>query len=317
VTGPSASATGPRPPTQRRVRTADGLTLFVADHDRAPPGKLPVVCLPGLSRCERDFEVLAAILSPERRVLSLVMRGRGRSDYDDDPQNYNVVTETGDILHALDGLGIGRAVFVGTSRGGIQIMLIAQIRPAILAGAVLNDVGPRIEKRGLQRIVATLGLSPKRFRSWDEAARMLEEAQRAQFPSLSRDEWMAYARRLYVEKDGLPAPDYDWRLTNAFSAASDQEPPELWPQFERLAGVPTLAIRGAHSDILSPETLAQMRQRMPAMRALTVDSRGHAPFLDEPEAVAAIRALLDEVDRCATTPPEAPTSTPSRPLRDD
>ena len=291
-------------PTERWIETIDGLKLFVADHDAAPPGRLPVVCLPGLTRCERDFAALAANLAPERRVLSMVMRGRGKSDYDPNPQNYNVVTETGDVLHALDLLGIARAVFVGASRGGIQIMLMAQMRRAAIAGAVLSDIGPRIEKKGLLRIVAGLALSPKRFHSWEEAATLLESAQKGQFPTLTRAEWLAYAHRLYAERDGAPAPDYDWRLTNTVSAAVDQDPPELWPQFELLAGTPLLTIRGALSDVLSAETLGEMRARLPHMRALTLADRGHVPFLDEPEAVAAIRALLQECERCETTPRE-------------
>ena len=299
---------------ERWVETIDGLKLFVADCDRAPPGRLPVLCLPGLTRGERDFSALAEILAPERRVLTIVMRGRGKSDHDPNPQNYNVITETGDILHALDGLGVARAVIVGTSRGGIQAMLIAQMRRSLIAGTVLNDIGPRIEKRGLLRIVAGLALSPKRFHSWDEAAEMLKRAQIAQFPRLTQTEWLAYAHRLYVDAEGAPAPDYDWRLTNTVSAAADQDPPELWTQFAQLAGSPLLAIRGACSDLLSAETLLEMQARLPEMRALTLADRGHAPFLDEPDAVAAIRALLEECDRCETTrptpapPPPSPTS---------
>ena len=291
--------------TECWIESIDGLKLFVADWNAAPPGRLPVVCLPGLTRCERDFASLAGVLAPERRVLCIVMRGRGRSDYDPNPQNYNVLTETGDILRLLETLGLSRAVFIGTSRGGIQLMLIAQMRRALIAGAVLNDVGPRIEKKGLLRIVAGLALSPKHFHSWEEAAQMLARAQGGQFPNLTPEEWRAYAHRLYAERDGAPAPDYDWRLTNTVSAAVDQDPPELWEQFEALAGSPALAIRGAHSDILSARTLAEMRTRMPQMRALTLADRGHAPFLDEPEAVAEIRALLQECDRCATKPSTA------------
>ncbi len=300
-----------KPPTERWVETIDGLTLFVADHDAAPPGKAPVVCLPGLSRCERDFAPLAEILAPERRVICPVMRGRGRSDHDPNPQNYNVVTETGDVLRALDALGVARAAFVGTSRGGIQIMLIAQLRRAMILGAVFNDIGPRIERRGLLRIVATLGLGPRRYHSWEEAAALLEKNNRAQFPTLEAADWLAFARRIYRDDDGAPAPDFDWRLVNTVSAAVDQDPPELWPQFERLKGSPLLAIRGAHSDIVSAETLQEMQARAPGLRALTLADRGHAPFLNEPQAVAAIRALLEEVDRCATQTQPSPTSEPS------
>lgn len=298
-------------PTERWLATLDGLKLFVSDHDAAPPDRLPVVCLPGLTRCERDFAALADALAPERRVLRLAMRGRGRSGYDPNPLNYNVLTETADVLCALDALGIGRAAFVGTSRGGIQTMLIAQLRPGLIAGAVLNDIGPRIEAPGLARIVEGLTRSPQRFASWDEATTLLEAAQKDQFPALTRAEWSAYARRLYVERDGAPAPDYDAGLIEAVRVAAEQPPPELWAQFDLLAGAPLLAIRGDRSDVLSARTLDEMRARLPGMAALTLADRGHAPFLDEPEAVAAIRALLQECDRCATTPLSEPPAPPT------
>jgi len=294
------------------VHTIDGLRLYFRDYDAAHGARTPVICLPGLTRCHRDFTAIAEILAPDRRVICPDMRGRGGSDHDPEPANYNPVTETGDVLHLIDLLDLPPAVVIGTSRGGIQAMLMAQMRPDALAGAVLNDIGPKIEKRGLLRIVATLSMAPDSFASWDEAALAVKRGNEGQFPALTDREWRAFAHRLFTEVDGRPARGFDWKLARATETAVADEPPTLWPQFEALAEKPLLAIRGANSDILSAETLAEMRARAPAMRSLTLPDRGHTPFLDEPEAVAAVQALLEETDAaCARTAP--PTSTPSAP----
>jgi pimeloyl-ACP methyl ester carboxylesterase len=297
--------------SEHRFATPEGLSLYVRDYDAAGAGRLPVVCLAGLSRCHRDFGPLAAALAPQRRVICPDMRGRGLSDRDPDPKNYNVITETDDALLALDRLGIGRAAFVGSSRGGILSMLIAIRRPSLVAGVVLNDIGPVIEKRGLVRIVATLGLTPERIGAWPDAVRLVRQGNLAQFPRLSDAEWEAFARRLFAEEDGRPRFDFDWRLTSATAAALEDAPPVLWAQFAALAGRPALAIRGENSDILSAETLAEMARRMPGLETLTLADRGHCPFLDEPEAVAAIRRLLEKADAWTPPPPPEPPTAPA------
>lgn len=294
------------PFSEGSIHTEDGLRLHYRDYAAAAAGRAPVVCLPGLTRCCRDFEMLAEALAPKRRVICPDMRGRGGSDHDPDPAHYNVVTETGDVLRLCAMLHLGPAVFVGVSRGGLQTMLIAEIAPQALAGAVLVDVGPKLERRGLLRIVATLGLAPDRYASWEAAAEALKAAHGAQFPKLSDAEWRAFARRLYAEIDGAPAREFDWKLIAATEAAVGEEIPTLWPQFDALAAFPLLVIRGALSDILSTETLDEMARRAPALRSVTLPDRGHTPFLDEPAALAAIDALLEEID--AAWPPPPPTA---------
>jgi pimeloyl-ACP methyl ester carboxylesterase len=310
-----SGAGGPKP---GEIASIDGLRLFYEDHDHAPPGRAPVICLPGLTRCHRDFRPLTAWLARTRRVICPDMRGRGRSGHDADWRNYNVVTETGDVLHLMDALGLARAVFVGTSRGGVSTMLVAALRPGAVLGAVLNDVGPRIEKAGLLRIVAMMSHAPEGYDGWAEAVAATRAANARQFPALTDAAWEAFARRLFADEDGAPRRDYDHRLTMATETALEGEVPELWAQFEALYGTPTLAIRGALSDILSPETLARMADAHPDFAAVTVPDRGHCPFLDEPEAVAAIGALLEkadarwletEQDGPPTTPPSAPPPT--------
>ena len=281
---------------EHSIATADGLRLYVRDYDSAVPGRLPVVCLPGLTRNHRDFAALATRLAPLRRVICPDMRGRGLSDRDPDPARYAVPVEAGDVLAMLDALGVTQAAFVGTSRGGLQVMALAVMRPAAIAAAVLNDVGPRLERAGLERIVAGMSDRPTVFTGWEAAAQAVRQANESQLPGLDDAAWLALARCVMAERDGRIVPDHDPALALGTRAALAGELPELWPAFEALAGVPLLAIRGGLSDILSAATLDEMQARIPAMRRLTLPGRGHVPFLDEPEAVAAIEALLDEAD---------------------
>src|SRR5262252_9532344 len=145
------------------VSAQDGLRLHVRAHGARTSRALPVVCLPGLARTAADFDTLAVALASdrERRVLALDYRGRGKSDYDRKPANYNLQVELADVLSVLTALGIGRAAFVGTSRGGILTMLLAVARPAGLAGCVLNYIGPVIDLEGLIRIKGYVGKLPQ------------------------------------------------------------------------------------------------------------------------------------------------------------
>jgi pimeloyl-ACP methyl ester carboxylesterase len=236
------------------------------------------------------------------------MRGRGGSDRDPDPANYNPITEVGDIVTVLDALSVGPAVFIGTSRGGVQVMLLAAMDRARIAGAVLNDVGPRVEAAGLRRIIAGQAMSPDVHPDWESATAAVKAANASQFPDLPKERWLMMARAIMREVDGKPTADHDWRILQGAEQVLEGDLPELWAQFMALDGLPVLAIHGALSDILTARTMADMKARMPAMRAVTVPDRGHVPFLDEPDAVAAIEALLLEADRQCS-----PTSSPSAP----
>src|SRR5262249_45339511 len=157
---------------------------------------------------------------------------------------------------------------IGTSRGGLIAMLMATLRPNALGALVLNDIGPVIEREGLARIVAYVGRVPLPA-TWAQATELVYEMNRRHFPAVSAEEWAEFARQVFNDENDLPAPSYDPNLSKAISVM-DGPAPELWPQFAALAPIPLLAVRGANSDILSEETLAQMRARHPRLEAMVV-----------------------------------------------
>jgi pimeloyl-ACP methyl ester carboxylesterase len=214
---------------------------------------------------------------------------------------YVPATYAGDVLALLDALGIGRAVFVGTSMGGLITMTVAAFRPQAVAAAVLNDIGPELAPEGLQRITGYTGRTAE-IATWADAADYAGKLNAVAFPHYGPEQWMAFARRLFVEKDGRPALDYDPAIAVAMKpppkeSGEGAEPPppvDLWPLFKGLAANrPLLTIRGSISDLLSADIAARMREAAPAMAYAEVPGVGHAPMLDEPEAVAAIDALLE------------------------
>jgi pimeloyl-ACP methyl ester carboxylesterase len=291
---------GPDPVTSTFITAQDGIRLHVRAWGPRLAARLPVVCLPGLARTVADFETLASALANGanglRSVLALDLRGRGRSDYDRNPKNYNVQVELADVLAVLTALAVDEAVFIGTSRGGILTMLLAVARPTALAGCVLNDVGPVIETKGLMRIKSYVGKLPQ-VASLHEAADVLRRLFAAQFPKLSDDDWVAFARRTFKDAGGRIVPDYDVRLGKTLAQIDPARPvPALWKEFSALARVPLLVIRGGNSDILSRATVAAMQTRHPAMEAVEVADQGHAPLLSEPALIARIAAFAESCD---------------------
>lgn len=284
----------------RFVTTQDGLKIHVRDYgDRSAPG-LPVVCLPGLTRTGADFDPLATNLmanaAQPRRIVAIDYRGRGQSDYDRNPDNYNVTIELADVLAVLTALGIGPAVFVGTSRGGILAMLLALARPTAIAGTVLNDIGPVIEPRGLVRIKSYVGKLPQP-KNLEEGAEVLRRLFGAQFSKLSPDDWIAFARRSFKEQDGRLAPDYDVKLAKTLAGIDvGRTLPPLWKEFDALRHRPLMVIRGANSDVLSPATVQAMRARRPDIETVEVADQGHAPLLAEEAIIRRIATFLAGCD---------------------
>lgn len=284
---------------ERTVQTVDGLSLYLRDYAAlAPNTGAAVLCLHGLTRNSRDFETVAPrIAALGRRVIVPDMRGRGRSAYDPDPAHYVPAVYAQDVLTLLDRLEIGEAVFVGTSMGGIITMVTAALAPNRIVAAVLNDVGPRLETAALQRISAYVGRTPP-APNWDAAIAAVRSVAAVAFPARVDDDgfWRVFARRMFREReDGAIVADYDANIALAFTDPETATAPDMTPLFKALAGMPVLAVRGAVSDLLSPEGLAHMRAAKPELESVEVEGVGHAPILDEPQAWDALLDFLARV----------------------
>ena len=280
--------------TARTVRATDGLRLHVRAYGRGEPGVPTVLCLPGLARTAADFEPLALRLTADRpdcRVVAPDYRGRGESDRDPDPARYDLPVESADILAVCDALGIARAVVVGTSRGGLHAMVLAAVRPALLAGVVLNDIGPVIEAKGLERIRGYVGKLPVPA-SWDEAVGLLKGIAGQHFTGLADDEWRRYAETTFVAEGGAFRTRYDPALMLNLAKLDLAAVPTLWPQFDALAAVPVMVVRGENSDLLSAETVTAMAARHPDLTAVTVPGQGHAPLLTDAPTLEAVSGFV-------------------------
>ena len=276
----------------------DGLRLHYREYpasSSAPAARPPVICLPGLTRNARDFEAVAERLAGEWRVLCPDMRGRGDSAYARDSATYVPMQYVDDLRVLLEEAGIERFVAIGTSLGGIMTMLLGLTAPGLLAGAVLNDIGPVIELAGLERIKDYVGQG-RSYPTWMHAARALEETQSVVFPRFEIADWLRIAKRVMtLGQNGRIVFDYDMNIAEPFAEPASLKPIDLWPAFDALEGVPLLSLRGALSDLFSAETMAEMARRRPDAEMVTVPDVGHAPTLDEPEAVAAIARLLARI----------------------
>jgi len=278
----------------RYFTSADGFRLYYRDYAPAEPGRVPVLCLPGLTRNSRDFETIAPRIRQTRRVLCADLRGRGLSQHDPEWRNYHPGTYVGDIARLLSDAGVPRVIILGTSLGGILAMLVAATAPQLLAGAILNDVGPEVAAEGLKRISTYVGKSAP-VTSWAEAAAQAKVTYGLAWPDATEDDWIRFAQRSYTEVDGVPRLAMDPMIGEAVRAAPAGAAPDLWPVFGALKPVPVLALRGEISDVLSAETFERMGREKPDLVRVTVAGRGHPPMLDEPDSVAAIDRFLSRL----------------------
>lgn len=273
-------------------RSRDGLALHARDYGAAD-GRLPVVCIPGLTRNARDFEEVAPWIAAQgRRVLAVDLRGRGGSDRDPE-RRYNPRTYAEDMAALLASIGAGKAVFVGTSLGGLVAMALAAAHPATVGGAVLNDVGPKVAKAGLARIRGYVG-KPVAVDTWDAAADYARRINGIALPHYGDEDWRVVARRMFRDEGGRPVLDYDpavFSPPNRFLVRLMQ--PLLWAAFRKLAKAgPLLLVHGETTDVIDAGTISRMRGMAPHMRTAAVPGVGHAPMLDEPEARAALAEFL-------------------------
>jgi pimeloyl-ACP methyl ester carboxylesterase len=270
----------------------DGLRLHYREYagDTSRP---PIVCIPGLTRNARDFEGVAERLAGDWRLICVDLRGRGESAQAKDPMTYGPLTYLQDIEALVRELALDRFILFGTSLGGLITMLLAMSDDRRIAAALLNDIGPDLEPRGLDRIRSYVG-KPQNWPTWLHAARALAEAQRDIFPDWALDQWLTFAKRVCkLSPGGRIVLDYDLRLAEPFKLPGGEGGVDLWPAFRSLAATPTLLVRGELSDLLSAETADRMQAEHGDMELVTVPRVGHAPTLDEPEAVAAIERLLE------------------------
>ncbi len=283
------------PFTSRFYTSPDGLKLHYRDYSGPANAPLTVLCIPGLTRNARDFEALAPHLATRYRVLCAELRGRGLSEYAKDPSTYVPPVYARDIAALIKSTGLAQVALIGTSLGGIISMILAGVMPAKLLGVVLNDIGPEIDPAGLARIAGYLGKT-KPITTWDEAAAAVQMLDGTIYPGYQQADWLKMARRRFVQNpDGSFRPDYDLNISKPFAGSTAAV--DLWPFFLSMKRIPVLAIRGGTSDLLNPAVFARMKQELPHLRQATVPPHGHAPYLDEPEALEAIDSFL------ATLPP--------------
>ena len=277
--------------------TADGPRLHYRDYPAVgETSGVPVICLHGLTRNVKDFEDLAPMIAAlGRRVIVVSMRGRGRSDYDPQPERYQPLTYAIDMTGLLDALGLDKVVLIGTSMGGMITMILASTMPQRIAAAVINDIGPEISQIGLDRIMTNVS-SRDPVAGWDEAVRRARDANLETFPRRTDDAfWQNFARKTWIEMDdGRLRLDYDGAIIDQMGG--DAPLPDLWPFFNALKNIPTLSVRGGITDLLTRETVDKMRAAKPDLATVNVPDVGHAPFLVEPEAWREIESLLGRVD---------------------
>ncbi|MES2015891.1 MAG: alpha/beta hydrolase [Pseudomonadota bacterium] len=286
--------------TDLSYTSTDGLTLHARDYPaHSGPARLPVICIHGLTRNASDFDELAPwIASLGRRVIAMDVRGRGQSEHDPDPSQYNPMVYAGDVIKLARDLGIERAVFVGTSMGGIITMTLALRRLSLIAAAVLNDVGPVISEKGLARISAYAGKGCV-LTSWEEATDYIMTINQQAFPSNDMEEWRKWARRAFAENEqGQLVLRYDPNIALPLQAGKLK--PTSWMgrmAFRRLArNRPVLLVRGALSDLVEDQQAIYMQRAAPAMQYALIPGVGHAPMLSEPLARSAIQQFLSQVD---------------------
>ena len=280
--------------SERFYTSQDGLSLYFRDYGKEHRVKTPVLCLAGLSRNSNDFSRLAEQLSSDRRVICPDYRGRGKSDYDPNWRNYTSFTYMNDIRHLLSSLNLCRVFVIGTSLGGLMAMGMGAAMPTTLAGALINDVGPVIEKQGLDKILKYMQDGASGFDDWETAAAYLRE-RFPELPAETDEDWRWITCGTFEEgADGRIKHNWDYNLIR--SLLKETAEPELWSLFQTLKRTPLVVTRGGLSDILSASTLNAMVAVIPDLTAVTVDGVGHMPNLLEPECKEALDNALARAD---------------------
>ncbi len=273
-------------------KSRDGLRLYARDYAGPGPNAPVVLCLHGLTRNSKDFHLLASRLSRKARVIAPDVRGRGRSQHADVLSTYRPDSYVDDSLTLLDLLGIATVHVIGTSMGGIMGMMLLARSPDRVRSMVINDIGPRIESAGIERIASYVGHGAPAT-NWDDAAASIRRSNGSAFPDFTEADWLDMARNLHVQVDDRIVLDYDPAISQGL--ADGTAAPDLWPLFESLATRPMLVLRGELSDLLSAATVTRMQETSPDVQSCVIEQRGHAPNLEEPDARIAMDAFLAAV----------------------
>lgn len=271
----------------------DRLDLYARIYDADGP---PLLLMHGLTRNSGDFEALAGHLAGKYQLIVPDQRGRGRSDHDPDPENYTPAVYVDDMFALIDGLKLETMGMIGTSMGGLMAKMMAAMAPGRFDSLILNDIGPAVEAAGLARIQSYVG-RPAVFDSWQQAADHCQAVQGHLMIGYDAGDWLTFARHTCEEMpDGKIRFAYDPAISEGLSGSEQTViPPDLWPIWDTLSALPTLIIRGALSDIISPATVAEMKRRHPDhFSAVEIANRGHTPMLDEPDALEAIDRFYAE-----------------------
>jgi len=276
--------------------THDGLRLYARDYP-ASPGRvrLPVICLHGLTRNSADFEEVAPYIARlDRRVIVPDLRGRGLSAHDPDPTNYHLWVYARDILDLCDAMGIGQAIFVGNSMGGLLTMVLSTLRPTLIRSAILNDIGPVLAPKGLARIADHARQKHVAFKTWHDAGVFVAERYRQVYPNYTPQDWQKFAKRVFMKgRDHMLHLACDSRITEAFAGGAVTGD-DMGPCYLSLAtGRRLLLVHGALSDLLTDKEARAMANVSSDFTRVDVDYVGHAPSLMEPQARAAVHDFLE------------------------
>ena len=272
----------------RRFRARDGLVLQALDWP-GDPARMPMLCLPGISRSALDYVSLAVRQQGARRVVALDYAGHGFSGRPAELSRYGVMPALRDVMDTLAALHLDRVVLVGTSFGGILGMVTGVLRPMALGAVVLNDIGPTLSPRGLGVVQDMIGRDPA-LATEEEAVAFCQ----ARMMPMRLDEagWRRMAARTFTRgADGRLHPRWDIRIGQLFGTESAAVS-DLWGPFGAIGHARLLLVHGAESDLLSDATVAAMQDARPDMDVVTVPGVGHSPTLDEPEAVSGVQAFL-------------------------
>ncbi|MFK7730911.1 MAG: alpha/beta fold hydrolase [Pseudomonadales bacterium] len=276
-------------------QSSDGLRLYARDYDGADTDAPVVLCMHGLTRNSVDFEALIEILPLHYRVLSVDQRGRGNSEYDPNPDNYQVNVYVNDMLHLLDELEVKQAALIGTSMGGIMAIVMQARWPRRFSGIVLNDIGPELDPVGMQRITSSVSDAPP-VENWKQAIESLKQDLQYAFPKYLEADWQELTQRLYREDErGVPVLNYDPLISRPMSAQNDDSSSVLWSMFDAICELPLLLVRGELSDLLSMQCVQEMQSRHASMQFVEVPDVGHVPILNERLAAEAIIEFLNSV----------------------